>query len=310
MLPSQITRMNILITGANGFLGQHLTLYLSGKGYNITAVSRGNCRIPQKHTFQFYSVDLTNSRAVAQMIEAIRPTVIIHTAALSKPDECENNKELCIATNVLATEYLLDAFQSFTSHSSSGSKFIYISTDFIFGEDGPHSEEDIPSPLNFYGETKLMAEQLVMQSGLVFSIVRPVFIYGVVWQGLRLSFLHWVKNNLEQNKPIKVVSDQQRTPTFVTDICKGIEAIIEQKKDGVFHLAGKDLLSPYQMAVKVADFLNLDVTLVESVTSQTFRETVQRAKRSGLKIDKARRVLGYEPLSFEQGVKLSLKNDL
>ncbi len=64
------------------------------------------------------------------------------------------------------------------------------------------------------------------------------------------------------------------------------------------------------MAVKVAYFLNLDVTLVESVTSQTFRETVQRAKRSGLKIDKARRVLGYEPLSFEQGVKLSLKNDL
>jgi dTDP-4-dehydrorhamnose reductase len=119
---------------------------------------------------------------------------------------------------------------------------------------------------------------------------------------LRPSFLHWVKNSLEQNKQIKVVSDQLRTPTYVYDICKGIESIITEQKTGVYHLAGKDILSPYQMAVTTANVLGLDSGLIVNVTSETFPEPVTRAKRSGLKIDKAREELEYEPVSFEQGV--------
>ena len=140
---------------------------------------------------------------------------------------------------------------------------------------------------------------------MIYAIVRPVFIYGPVLQGMRPSFLHWVKNNLEQHKLIKVVSDQQRTPTFVTDICKGIETIISQKQEGAFHLAGKDILSPFEMAVTVANFLRLDAALIENVTSDIFIETVLRAKRSGLKIDKAEKMLGYKPVSFEEGVQLT-----
>ncbi|MFX8770568.1 sugar nucleotide-binding protein, partial [Acinetobacter baumannii] len=80
--------------------------------------------------------------------------IIIHNAAMSKPDECEHDKVACLENNVHATEYLL-------KYSSDHTHFMYISTDFIFGENGPHDENETPAPLNFYGESKLMAEQLV-----------------------------------------------------------------------------------------------------------------------------------------------------
>lgn len=287
----------ILVTGANGFLGQHLTLTLCKAGYKVIATGRGHCRIPGG-TFEYRSLDLTGRLAVGNLLTGIQPDVIIHTAALSKPDECNANKERCLLENVEATRNLVTQSNAF---------FIYVSTDFIFGENGPHAETALPDPLNFYGESKLRAERVVEATNKSHAIVRPVFIYGKVWPGLRPSFLHWVKTNLEAGKPIKVVRDQQRTPTYVNDICNGIVSIIEKRATGAFHLAGKDILSPYEMAVTTAKVLGLDASLIESVTSETFPEPVKRAKKSGLLIDKAKTELAYEPLSFIEGVKASFE---
>lgn len=293
--------MKVLITGANGFLGQHLCIYLTARHFTIIAANRGERRIPVHNNIKYYEIDLTNKNAVEAMVQHELPDVIIHTAAMSKPDECANNQKACIDINVSSTNYLLNALKEHhpTAH------FIYISTDFIFGENGPHSEDDEPAPLNFYGESKLLAEQSVKNSGTTFTIVRPVFIYGPVWEGLRGSFLHWIKSSLEQGKHLKIVSDQKRTPTYVYDICKGIEKIIHNKQEGIYHLAGKDILSPYEMAVITAKVLRLDASLIENVTSETFPEPVIRAKRSGLKIDKAKKELEYDPVNFEEGVRLS-----
>lgn len=296
--------MKVLITGANGFVGQHLTIFLAERNYTVVACSRGECRIPKCGSFEYYSIDLTNENAVNNLVAAVSPDIIVHTAANSKPDDCHINRDTCLLQNVEATKYLVKALSGISTHA----RFIYLSTDFIFGEDGPHSEDDVAGPLNFYGESKLLAEQAVKASNISYAIVRPVFIYGPVWEGLRSTFLHWIKNSLEQGKQIKVVSDQTRTPTFVIDICKGIESIIILNQEGDFHLAGKDLLSPYDMAISVASFLNLDAALIENVTSESFKEPVQRAKRSGLKIDKAIRLLSYNPVDFEKGVELTFNN--
>jgi dTDP-4-dehydrorhamnose reductase len=289
----------ILITGCNGFLGQHLTQYFAAKKLNVIAVGRGACRIENKNGFIYESIDLTDTYYVNKCLQTYKPDIVIHAAAMSKPDECDANKKECLLQNVDVTDSLIQAAANFFPH------FIYISTDFIFGENGPHSEDEIALPLNFYGETKLKAERIVRKSGLLCSIVRPVFIYGKLYAGMRPSFLHWVKNNLEQNKPIKVVSDQQRTPTYAIDICKGIESIICKRVPGDFNLAGKDIISPYQMAITVARVLHLNELLIENVTSATFPEVVVRAKQSGLKIDKAVKELNYHPVSFEEGVMLS-----
>ena len=297
--------MKMLITGANGFLGQNLTLFFAEKEHDIIACNRGSCRIPERLPFQYYSADLIDEIVVLNMIADVQPDIVIHAAANSKPDECAANKDACLLQNVEVTKYLLNALRA--NHYFE-SLFIYISTDFVFGENGPHSENDLTDPLNFYGESKLLSEQLVEQSGLPYAIVRPVFIYGPVWEGIRPTFLHWIKDNLEAERQIKVVSDQIRTPTFVLDICKGIEAIINNRQQGIFHLAGKDLLSPYQMATAVGSFLGLNAALIENVTSESFIENVQRAKRSGLKINKAQSLLGYEPVSFEEGIALTFNN--
>lgn len=285
----------VLLTGANGFLGQHLSLFLQNKGYNIIATGKGPCRIPGYFS-EYADAQLTDSIAAANLLKQYKPDVIIHNAALSKPDECENNRDYCLAVNVETTRQLL---------ASAVGHFIYISTDFVFGDNGPHSETAVKAPLNFYGETKLLSENLVIESGVKTTIVRPVFIYGKVWEGMRPSFLHWVKNNLVLQKPIRVVSDQLRTPSYVQDLCRGIEKIIEKEAAGEYHLAGKDIISPYKMAVTTAEVLGLDVSLIESVTAETFPEPVKRAKRSGLRIEKAIRDLGYEPVSFEEGVRLT-----
>ena len=99
------------------------------------------------------------------------------------------------------------------------------------------------------------------------------------------------------------MNDQFRTPTFVDDICFGIERIISLDKTGIYHLAGEQILTPYTMAVKIADHLQLDSSLMIPVDENSFPEPVKRAKRSIANIDKAKAELGYLPLSFDEGLR-------
>src|SRR4051812_6444808 len=100
--------MKILITGANGFLGQHLTLYLSSKGYDVVASGRGNCKIPQLSNFEYQVLELTDEKNVKNIVSTVRPDFIVHTAAMSKPDECDRKRDECILNNVTATAYLVE----------------------------------------------------------------------------------------------------------------------------------------------------------------------------------------------------------
>jgi dTDP-4-dehydrorhamnose reductase len=289
--------MKVLVTGANGFLGQHLCMHLANHGFIVLATGRGVRKLLPNVVVQYQPIELTSKADVVATITTLKPNVIVHTAAMSKPDECDVNRSACLLNNVEATKHVLEAA------SLIGASVIYTSTDFVFGEGGPHSEEDEPAPLNFYGQSKLLAEELVMKAGSQHAIMRPVFIYGKAWEGMRPTFLHWVKHNLEQGKPIKVVNDQFRTPTHVQDLCKGLEAMIRKQATGIYHLAGREILTPYQMAITVAKVLELNDSLIESVTAETFAEPVKRAKKSGLAIDKAAKELGYQRRSFEEGVK-------
>jgi dTDP-4-dehydrorhamnose reductase len=289
--------MKVLVTGANGFTGQHLVKTLVDKGFEVIATSRNESKLPSYSNLTYYNIDLTDVRNVENLFDLTKPDAVIHTAAMSKPDECAANPNLCTSNNIQATRHLLDAATKVgTQH------FVYLSTDFIFGEGGPHAEEDAPVPLNLYGASKLEAEALVNAATLKTTIIRPVFMYGPVWENLRPSFIQWVAGKLQNGEPIKVVTDQARTPTYIGDLCWGIRKIINDKVPGVFHLAGKDIVSPYDMAVAVAKHLNLPLGLIEPVTASTFPEPVKRAQRSGLKIDKAVSMLGYAPHSFTEAL--------
>jgi len=181
--------------------------------------------------------------------------------------------------------------------------FVFVSTDFVFnGDTGMYKEEDAPRPVNYYGRTKLEAEEAVKEYENGWAIVRTVLVYGKNHTG-RANILSVVKEKLEQGDEYSVVDDQQRTPTYVEDLANAIVSIIEKKIAGIFHISGKDILTPYQMAIKTADFLGLNKSLIKKVTAAEFSQAAKRPAKTGFIIKKARKELGFEPLSFEEGLK-------
>ena len=291
--------MEILITGANGFLGYYLTEQLLAKNFSVTATGKGNCRLPFTHdlNFQWLSMDFTDPFSIHDVFENIKPDIVVHAGAMSKPDECEMDQMKAYLVNVEGTVQLLINSEELKSF------FIFLSTDFVFdGERGMYSEEDVPQPVNYYGRTKLEAEEAVKEYEHDWTIVRTVLVYGKNHSG-HSNILKIVKEKLEKGEEYNVVDDQVRTPTYVEDLAKGIVTIIEKKATGVFHLSGKDILTPYQMAIKAAEHFKLDSSVIKKATAASFSQPARRPLKTGFIIDKARKELGYEPLSFEEGLK-------
>lgn len=290
--------MKILITGSNGLLGQKLVHLLAQKtDIQLIATSRGANRLAFKDGYEYQEMDITNAQQIEEVIGKNRPDAIIHTAALTQVDDCELQKEDCWQKNVKAVEYLADACEKYEVF------LCHLSTDFVFdGEAGPYSEDDKPSPVSFYGWSKYAAEEVLKRSKCSWAIVRTVLVYGIVEDMSRSNIILWVKNSLEANKPIKVVTDQVRTPTLAEDLAMGCWLIVNQKAEGVFHISGKDFLTPYEMAIKTADFFQLDKSLISQVDSSNFTQPAKRPPRTGFILDKAISVLGYNPVSFEEGI--------
>ncbi|WP_422355694.1 SDR family oxidoreductase [Roseivirga pacifica] len=291
--------MKILITGSNGLLGQKLVQLILAKGEDeLIATARGANRLPipeEKYTYQ--SLDITNRADVLATIERFKPDAVVHTAAMTNVDQCETEQEACWKLNVDAVEYLIEACEN------TGAYLLHLSTDFIFdGEDGPYDEEGKPNPISYYGESKLAAEELLFKSSISYGVARTVLVYGIAHDMSRNNIILWVKKSLEDKKDIKVVDDQLRSPTLAEDLAMGCYLMAKQKAEGVFNISGKDVLTPYQMAIKTADFFNLDISTMTKADASTFTQTAKRPPRTGLIIEKARTQLGYEPRSFEEGI--------
>jgi dTDP-4-dehydrorhamnose reductase len=290
--------MKIMLTGSNGMVGQWLCARLAETGHTLIATGkRESINNPTylNDNFRYKSMDITHPSAVHQLVTSQEPDLIIHSAAITQVDDCELNRELAYSVNVDGTALLLAAAKQV------GSSFCYLSTDFVFsGQNGPYKEDAPRNPVNFYGETKRMAEDLVQESGLKWSIARTILLYGKTLQINRSNFIYWVKDNLVANKPIKVVDDQVRTPTYLPDLVDGITTIAEKKATGIFHLSGKDTLTPYKMALVVAEHLNLNSSLITPVTASSFTQVGTRPLRTGFIIEKAKKELGYAPKGFKE----------
>jgi dTDP-4-dehydrorhamnose reductase len=285
--------MKILLTGSNGLLGKRLVTKLSGSEHQVIATSRTAFEAGTLKNIDFRILDITDGPAVNVLINQVRPDVIVHAAAMTQVDQCELNKIDCWNTNVTATRFIVDAAKE------TESRIIFISTDFVFdGNHGPYREEDEPNPVNYYGSSKLGAEKAVMESGLDWAIVRTVLVVGTTAHGQRQNLLSWVQEKLEKGESIKVVDDQVRTPTFVDDLAEGILLVLEKNAKGIYHIAGKDTLTPFQMAIKTAEFLHLDTNLVQKADANTFTQAALRPPTTGFIIDKAKRELSYSPHSF------------
>ncbi len=295
--------IKVLVTGANGLLGQHLIKQLIENGFSVVATGRGPSRLtfPEGENYKYVEADLINGQEINNIFYNERARVIVHAGAMTQVDECEQNQDACFEVNVQATAQLLVAAEEYAEF------FIYISTDFVFdGKSGYYAEEDHLNPISWYGFTKVQAESTVETSEIPWAIIRTCLVYGNIVNGTRSNIISWVKDNLQAGKEIKVVSDQYRTPTYVEDLARGIILVIQQRATGIFHISGKDMLTPYDIAIATADYFNLNKELIKKVDASVFTQPARRPLKTGFNITKAQNVLGFQPLSFTEGMKLMI----
>lgn len=293
----------VLITGVNGFVGNYVAGQLLDKGYTVIGTGKGDKRVDILHkNFIYEPLDFTDNQAVENIFARQQPQVVIHSGALSKPDDCELNKEKAFRINVIGTRNLLAAASVLQSH------FVHLSTDFIFsGNDEIYKEEDKGNPVNYYGETKLQAEAVVIEYPFDWAVVRTILVYGRPRAG-RQNIVTMVAIALHEGKELNIYNDQFRTPTYVEDLARGIVSIVEKRATGVYHLSGEDILTPYQMACAVADYLNLNKELIKLVTAETFKQPALRPPRTVFDLSKAKKDLDYRPTAFTEGLKKTFES--
>lgn len=299
----------ILITGSNGLLGQKLIYSLldrnaKGAEWNIIASSKGDNRLAKKEGYTYHPLDISSREEVFGAMKKFQPEVIINTAAMTNVDACETQKEACFAMNVTAVQNFID-INEIWQPASGKCHFIHLSTDFVFdGENGPYSETDKTNPLSYYAWSKLEAEKLLEASTIKWAILRTIIVYGVVDNMSRSNIVLWAKEALEKKQSINIVDDQFRSPTLAEDLAEGCLLCAEKGATGIFHVAGKDQMSVLELVYRVADFWKLDKSLVTPAKSETIKQPAKRPWRTGLIIEKAKKELGYDPHSFEEGLAL------
>jgi len=289
----------VLITGANGLLGQELVRLMSAQPeYDILATGREDRPRFTGGSCGYVSMDITDYRAVASVFQDFSPDVVVNCAAMTQVDTCEVEREACWKVNADAVDNLAGLC---LSH---GSRLVQISTDFIFdGLEGPYKENARPNPLSYYGRSKLAGENAARKAGMEqWAIARTVLVFGAAENLPRTNVVLWVLDSVSRGEKIHVVTDQFRTPTYVPDLAQGVEKIVRFQKQGVFHISGRELFSVYDLAIAVADHFDLDKSLIQPTDGEHFKQPALRPPQTGFLILKAETELGYKPHTLQEAL--------
>jgi len=290
----------VLVTGSNGLLGQKLTdIYATKQDVKLIATGRGENRHPLKSGYTYEVMDITNREQVFEVIVKHKPDCIIHGAAMTNVDACELDPEACQLQNVKSTQNLVDAIADIDCH------FVFVSTDFIFdGTSGPYKEDDEPNPLSIYGQSKLDGERYVQSNCKRWAIARTVLVYGLVADMSRSNIVLWARESLANKKAINVVDDQFRSPTLAEDLAAGCILIENQEAEGIFNISGKDQMSIYELVQRVANYFGLSMDTVSKIDSVSLNQPAKRPPITGFDLSKSNAELGYNPYSFDEGIRI------
>ena len=287
-------KQTILITGANGFLGQKLVEKLIDKSqYRIVATSKSENRNFIREGYTYIPCDFTNMDALQALLDKVQPDKIIHTAAMSSVEACEKDPTLCEKVNI-ETVYQLGQYCA--RHDK---HLIHLSTDFVFdGKEGPYKENDTTNPCNAYGESKVASEIRLSSTTCRAAILRTILVYGINGDHNRSNLVLWAKKQLEDNNHINVVSDQLRMPTFVDDLVDACILAIEKEATGIYHISGDEMMSVLDAVYHIADFWHLDRSLINPIRAVDIGQENNRPRKTGFILDKAKTELGYSPTPF------------
>ncbi len=291
--------MKLLITGASGLYGSKLAARAIEKDFEVYSSD-----VQERSVYGTYvKLDVSNKELVNEVFKQVKPDVVVHAASLTDVDKCELNQDIAWKINVEGTKNIVEAAKNIDS------SLIYISTDYVFnGEKGNYRESDEPAPINFYGLTKLKAEEVVKTQAEYF-IARPSVIYGSTPAAGKVNFVLWLIETLRKGEHVNIITDQWVTPTLNTNLAEMTLEVIEQKLTGTYHLCGATRVSRFEFAELVADVFGLDKSLIDSALSSQFKWPAKRPMDSSLDTSKAQQMLQNKPLKIDDALK-QLKSEL
>jgi dTDP-4-dehydrorhamnose reductase len=238
-------------------------------------------------------LDLTDIQGVSAAIAGSQPDVIVHSAALTDVDKCENDKDLAYRINVLGTKAVAEAAEAFGAH------LIYISTDYVFdGVQGNYSEADEVRPINYYGQTKLIGEKYCS------CVARTCVIYGSRPASGKVNFALWIINKLRARETIRIVTDQYLTPTLNTNLAEMVLEMADKRLGGIYHLAGATRISRYDFAVRLAREFGLDESLISPSKMADMKWAARRPDDSSLCTAKAALCLDHKPYEIGEAFRV------
>ncbi|MCE7897623.1 MAG: hypothetical protein DPW11_03015 [bacterium] len=283
-------KLSLILTGATGLVGSRFVeLYRDQfEIYNLDLAT---------------GVDITNAEQVEAFISAHSATALIHLAAFTDTARAESeagDKEgICYRVNVLGTKNIVEACQKHSLY------LIHVSTDFVFdgNKSNPYTEEDLKSPIEWYGETKAMAEDVVTNSKLNYSIVRISYPYRANYN-LKPDIIGKIRAGLESGKLYPQFTDTIITPTLIDDIARAFAVLVDRQLTGIYHVVGSTSLSPYDLAKKVATIYGFDPSVVKEGSLTEYLKTATRpfARYVAMSNVKATSELGLSFASLEAGL--------
>ena len=270
----------VVITGANGMLGSSIIEGFKDK-YEFYSLDKDVIEPILPNPIQ---IDLTNKEKTEEIITKIKPDLVIHCAALTNVDFCEDNEEICNKVNVDATRYLAEICKKLNI------VLVYISTDFVFdGEKGNYTEDDAPNPQGIYAKSKLLGEQAVINSGVKYIIPRTS-IYGWNIQK-KESLVEWIINANKNKKELNIITDQYFNPIFTNNLAQAVFELYENNIFGLFNIVGSEKLSKYDFAIKTAEVFNLNKELINKTTLDKIPFKSKRPRDASLSIEKVKKIL-------------------
>jgi dTDP-4-dehydrorhamnose reductase len=290
MVEEHRTKMKkLLVTGASGFLGWNLC-HQARSNWQVYGTYQTN---PVEITqINFYKLNLLDFGSLQQLFSQIKPDAVIHTAAASKPNFCQLNPDLSYEINVNASVNIARLC------AQNNIPCVFTSTDLVFdGKNPPYSENDAVSPISYYGEQKVAAEQKMLEIYPDTAICRMPLMFGIP-SPVAASFIQGFIANLQQGKELTLFTDEIRTPVSGGTAASGLLLALEKRVKGILHLGGIERISRYNFGLLLAEVLGLSIDLIKPCLQQDVFMPAPRSPDTSLDSSKAFS-LGYSPLSIK-----------
>lgn len=288
--------MNILVTGANGQLGNEMRLLAKDTSDNYLFTD-----VVEQEGVETVLLDITDLAAVRDVVKTHHIEAIVNCAAYTNVDAAESNEALAERLNAVAPENLAIAIKE------AGGWLVHISTDYVFGKEPyntPCREEQGGTPTGVYGATKKQGEQRIMATGCQYMIIRTAWLYSEFGKNFCKTMLH-----LTATKPqLKVVFDQCGTPTYALDLATAIVSILRNPKAGIYHYSNEGVCSWYDFTQMIATYAGHTACDIQPCHSDEFPSPVKRPSYSVLDKTKIKETFGIRIPYWTESLKRCINN--